>query len=415
MRWGIITLPAIYLVTLVLYSTPIKRTLFSTAILILGIIFIAANLRAPVTGLAPVLEQIILTFNLSPSQAGMLTTLPLIAFALASPMAASLAKKQGLEISLFIALILIGLGLASRLIDSMPMLYLGTAVIGIGIAIGNVLLPSLIKRDFPHKVAVMTSTYVLAMGIFGGSYAALIIPLAEYKSIGWQLALACYGLLTLVSIVIWLPQLKLHTKPTKDLLASVNTNKVWHEALAWQITLLLGLNSFFTYIMISWLPSILIEAGHTAQHAGALQGAFQVASATPGIILIPLLAKLKDQRILTSLLALVAAFCSLGLLFLPEFAAMWAITLGFCSGACFILGLSFISLRTHDTRQATSLSGMAQCLGYLLAASGPIIAGSLHSYFGNWTTTLWLCAFASALCAVFGYLGGRNITMRSAH
>ncbi len=198
MRWGIITLPAIYLVTLVLYSTPIKRTLFSTAILILGIIFIAANLRAPVTGLAPVLEQIILTFNLSPSQAGMLTTLPLIAFALASPMAASLAKKQGLEISLFIALILIGLGLASRLIDSMPMLYLGTAVIGIGIAIGNVLLPSLIKRDFPHKVAVMTSTYVLAMGIFGGSYAALIIPLAEYKSIGWQLALACYGLLTLV-------------------------------------------------------------------------------------------------------------------------------------------------------------------------------------------------------------------------
>ena len=111
------------------------------------------------------------------------------------------------------------------------------------------------------------------------------------------------------------------------------------------------------------------------------------------------------------MLALIAATCSIGLLYLPEFASLWTVTLGFCSGACFILGLSFISLRTHDTQQATSLSGMAQCLGYLLAASGPIIAGALHSYSGNWTTTLWLCAFASALCAVFGYLGGRNITM----
>ncbi|MDP2634369.1 MULTISPECIES: MFS transporter [unclassified Pseudoalteromonas] len=398
--------------TLILNSTLIKRSAFSSAILILGIIFIAANLRAPVTGLAPVLEHISFSFSLTPSQAGMLTTLPLIAFALASPVAANLAKKQGLESSLFIALILIGFGLASRLIDSVTMLYLGTAIIGIGIAIGNVLLPSLIKRDFPHKVAVMTSTYVLAMGIFGGCYSALIIPLAEYKNIGWQIALACYGLLTLISIIIWLPQLKSHTKPTKDLLASVHNNKVWQEALAWQITLLLGLNSFFTYIMIGWLPSILLEAGHSNQYAGALQGSFQIASAIPGIILIPLLAKLNDQRILTSLLASIAATCSLGLLYFPEFAALWTITLGFCSGACFILGLSFISLRTHDTDQATSLSGMAQCLGYLLAAAGPLIAGSLHSYFGNWATTLWLCALASALCAIFGYLGGRNITMK---
>ena len=397
---------------LVLYSTPTKRTFLSSAILILGILFIAANLRAPVTGLAPVLEQIIFSFNLTTSQAGLLTTLPLIAFALASPMAASLAKKQGLEISLFISLLLIGVGLASRLIDSMLILYVGTAIIGIGIAIGNVLLPSLIKRDFPHKVAVMTSSYVLAMGIFGGSYSALIIPLAEYKQMGWQIALASYGLLTVIGILIWLPQLKQHTKPDKGLFASVNTAKMWHQALAWQITLLLGLNSFFTYILIGWLPSILIEAGHTAQHAAVLQGGFQIASALPGIILIPLLAKLKDQRLLTCLLALLASFSSIGLLYLPEFANVWSIVLGFSSGACFILGLSFISLRTNDSRQATSLSGMSQCIGYLLAASGPIIAGSLHSYFGNWSATLWLCAFASILCAIFGYLGGRNITMQ---
>jgi len=129
------------------------RSTLSNAILILGVLFIAANLRGPITGIGPVLEQVIETFHLTASQAGMLTTLPLLAFAIASPMATMLAKKQGLEISLFISLILIGLGLSSRLIDSMVILYIGTAVIGVGIAIGNVLLPSLIKRDFPHKVA----------------------------------------------------------------------------------------------------------------------------------------------------------------------------------------------------------------------------------------------------------------------
>jgi len=393
------------------HSTPPSRTVFSTAILITGLLLIAANLRGPITGIGPVLEQVIESLQLSASQAGLLTTLPLLAFAIASPVATALAKNQGLEISLFIALVLIGMGLSSRLIDSVAMLYIGTAVIGVGIAIGNVLLPSLIKRDFPHKVAIMTSAYVLAMGIFSGSYSALIIPLANYQQIGWQVALACYGVVTLLSIIIWLPQLRLHTKPSKDLTQQHSQVKIWHHRLAWHVTLLLGLNSFFTYIMIAWLPSILIEGGHDAQQAGVLHGMFQLASAAPGIILIPLLAKLKDQRFLALTLALMGCFCSLGLLYLPSFAFIWSTTLGFCSGAVFILGLSFISLRTRHASQAASLSGMAQCIGYLLAATGPMFAGSLHTHFESWSSVLWLCAFTSLLCCIFGYLGGRNITL----
>lgn len=389
------------------------RTTLSSVILILGILFIAANLRGPITGIGPVLEQVIETFHLTASQAGMLTTLPLLAFAIASPMATLLAKKQGLEISLFISLILIGLGLSSRLIDSMIILYIGSAVIGVGIAIGNVLLPSLIKRDFPHKVAVMTSAYVLAMGIFAGSYSALLIPLAAYKDIGWQIALACYGLVTLVSILIWLPQLKSHTKPIKNLIRPVNKSKIWHHATAWHITLCLGLNSFFTYIMIAWLPNILMEGGYNAEQAGVLHGSFQLASAVPGIVMIPLLARLKDQRILALALATIGFICSLGLLYLPSFAFIWSTSLGFCAGAIFILGLSYVSLRTHHSGQAASLSGMAQCVGYLLAAIGPMFAGSLHSNFESWAPVLWLCAAASLLCGVFGYLGGRNISLNA--
>ncbi|WP_025562270.1 MFS transporter [Psychromonas sp. SP041] len=387
------------------------RSPFASIILVLGILLIAANLRGPITGIGPVLDQVIDSFQLTSSQAGMLTTLPLLAFAIASPMATTLAKKQGLEISLFIALVLIGLGLSTRLVDSVIVLYVGTAVIGVGIAIGNVLLPSLIKRDFPHKVAVMTSAYVLSMGVFAGSYSALLIPLAAYKDLGWQVALACYGLITLFSLIIWLPQLKQHTKPTKDLTQSHTKGKIWHHPIAWHVTLCLGLNSFFTYVMIAWLPNILMEGGHNAQQAGVLHGAFQMASALPGIILIPLLSKLKDQRILALSLAILGFICALGLLYFPHFAFIWSTTLGFCAGAIFILGLSYISLRTHHSGQAASLSGMAQCVGYLLAAIGPMLAGALHSHFDSWAPVLWLCALASLLCGVFGYLGGRNISL----
>ena len=155
----------------------------------IGILLIAANLRAPFTGIAPVLEQIINHFTLSASQAGFLTTLPLIAFAIISPMAASLAKKQGLERALFFALILILFGVSTRFIDSTSMLFVGTAIIGIGIAIANVLLPSLIKRDFATKVALMTSAYVLTMGIASGGFSALVFPLSQLNELGWQFAL----------------------------------------------------------------------------------------------------------------------------------------------------------------------------------------------------------------------------------
>lgn len=382
----------------------------------LGIIFIAANLRAPISALAPVLDAIIYQFSLSPTQGGMLTTLPLLAFAVGSPLATSLAKRVGLERSLLLALVLIAVGVSSRLINSSSGLFIGTVVIGIGIAIGNVLLPSVIKRDFPTKVAVMTSTYVLAMGIFSGSYSALVLPISQYKNMGWQLAVAGFAMITLFSIVLWLPQLAQQNKrhnaqAMKELTQTGSDSKIWHSRLAWQITILLGFNSFFTYIMYAWMPSILIDRGILAEQAGILHGAFQVASALPGLVLIPLLARLKDQRTLTFSLAILAALGSFGLLFLPQLAMFWAVSLGFCSGAVFILGLSFISLRTDTASQATSLSGMSQSLGYLLAASGPMVAGYLHAVFNSWSPVLWLCAAASLTCAFVGLLCGRNITI----
>ena len=377
----------------------------------LGILLIAANLRATFTGIAPVLEQIINHFGLSASQAGFLTTLPLIAFAVISPMAATLAKKQGLERTLFVALLFILAGVAARVINTSAMLFVGTAIIGVGIAIANVLLPSLIKRDFPAKVALMTSAYVLTMGVVSGGFSTLVFPLSQLNGLGWQLALGSSALITLASIIVWMSQLSKHTKPASIAQHTDTSKSVWRYLLAWQITLLLGLNSFLNYIIITWLPSILTETGHSATQAGAYHGAFQIATALPGLILIPLLAKLKDQSALSFILAMLSALSALGLLYMTSFAFVWTLMLGFCSGACFILGLSFISLRTDDSQQAASLSGMSQSVGYLLAAIGPMLAGALHTTTGSWSAPLWLCAIAGVLCALCGLGSGKNTTL----
>ncbi|MBB1324559.1 MULTISPECIES: MFS transporter [unclassified Pseudoalteromonas] len=392
-----------------LNNTPKSR--FAGILLVLGILLIAANLRATFTGIAPVLEQIINHFGLSASQAGFLTTLPLIAFAVASPMAATLAKKQGLERTLFVALLFILAGVAARVINTSAMLFVGTAIIGVGIAIANVLLPSLIKRDFPAKVALMTSAYVLTMGVVSGGFSTLVFPLSQLNGLGWQLALGSSALITLASIIVWMSQLSKHTKPASIAQHTDTSKSVWRYLLAWQITLLLGLNSFLNYIIITWLPSILTETGHSATQAGAYHGAFQIATALPGLILIPLLAKLKDQSALSFILAMLSALSALGLLYMTSFAFVWTLMLGFCSGACFILGLSFISLRTDDSQQAASLSGMSQSVGYLLAAIGPMLAGALHTTTGSWSAPLWLCAIAGVLCALCGLGSGKNTTL----
>ncbi|WP_153915944.1 MFS transporter [Shewanella sp. TC10] len=389
------------------------RSLASTCLLVLGILLIAANLRAPITGVGPLLDQITAAFMLSETLAGMITTLPLIAFAIASPIAAMIAKRFGLEFSLFIAILLIGIGCASRMIEQSNWLFIGTGIIGVGIAFGNVLLPSLVKRDFPTKVALITCSYVLIMGLVSGGYASLSFPISQYNDLGWSAALASFSLLTIVTLVVWLPQLRSKTKPTIEVLECDQQSRIWQFPLAWQITLFLGLNSFLTYIIVGWLPSILVDAGYSPEKAGMIHGVFQVAAALPGIILIPLMSRLKDQRYLAFTLAMLAASASLGLLYAPQFALYWTMMVGFCSGGCFILGLSFISLRTDDQHQAASLSGMSQCFGYSLAAIGPMLAGYAFSLSGHWAAALWLCAGASIIGAMFGLGCGRNTTLQT--
>ncbi|CAM6775655.1 Cyanate permease [Leclercia adecarboxylata] len=377
------------------------------ALLIAGILLIATSLRVTFTGAAPLLDAIRTDYALTTAQTGLLTTLPLLAFALISPLAAGLARRIGMERSLMIALLLIIAGIALRSLPSAALLFGGTAVIGCGIALGNVLLPGLIKRDFPGQVAKLTGAYSLTMGAAAALGSALVVPVA-LSGAGWHGALLMLMVFPLLALLLWLPQWRQRLAGSLSGSRALQSRGIWRSTLAWQVTLFLGINSLIYYVIIGWLPAILQSHGYSETEAGSLHGLLQLATAAPGIVVPLILLRLKDQRGVAGLSALMCAVSSAGLWFMPDLAVMWTLIFGFGSGATMILGLTFIGLRASSAHQAAALSGMAQSVGYLLAACGPPLMGKIHDANGDWRIPLLACGLVSVVMAICGILAGRD-------
>lgn len=377
------------------------------ALLIAGILMIATTLRVTFTGAAPLLETIRSDYGLSTAQTGLLTTLPLLAFALVSPLAAGIARRFGMERSLFAAMLLICAGIALRSLPSATLLFAGTAIIGCGIALGNVLLPGLIKRDFSQHVARLTGAYSLTMGAAAALGSALVVPLALH-GFGWRGALLMLMLFPLLAFLIWLPQWRTTRSANLSSSRALHERGIWRSPLAWQVTLFLGLNSLIYYVIIGWLPTILISHGYSEAQAGSLHGLLQLATAAPGLAIPLILHRFNDQRWIAALVSLLCAVGAAGLWFVPGQAIIWTLLFGFGSGATMILGLTFIGLRASSAHQAAALSGMAQSVGYLLAACGPPVMGKLHDASGSWYLPLSGVTVLAIIMAIFGLYAGRD-------
>lgn len=388
-------------------NTPVSvASIARPALLVVGLLLIATNLRAPITGVAPILETLRSTLTLSPLQSGLLTTLPLLAFGFISPFAAVLARTYGLERTLFGALIGIVAGVIVRSLGPVWCLYLGTGMLGAAIAVGNVLLPSLVKRDFPTMVPTITGICGIAMG--GAAALASVSAVPLYNGLGWQAALGMLVVLPLVSGAVWSAQLGGHTPPAANTSTLSHGGPVWHSALAWQVTLFMGFNSLLYYILAGWLPAILIDAGFAPASAGSLHGAMQLASALPGLVLGPIVSRMKDQKLIAAATATFMCTGLLGLIFAPHWSLLWVCLFGAGSGGGVLLAFIAMGLRTRSAHQAATLSGMAQCVGYLLAACGPAVAGKAHDLTGGWHAPLAIGAVLAVAMAIFGVLAGRN-------
>lgn len=372
-----------------------------------GLLAIAATLRVSFTGAAPLLDMIRAGYSLTTTQTGLLTTLPLLAFAVVSPLVAGIARRYGMERSLAGAMLLMCFGIALRSVEGTLWLFSGTALIGCAIALGNVLLPGLIKRDFPGQVARLTGAWSLTMGTAAALGSALVVPVAD-AGFGWRGALLSVMVFPLFALLVWLPQCRRSVTANVTGSGALRQQSLWTSARAWQVTLFLGLNSLVYYVIIGWLPSILISHGYNETHAGSLHGLLQLATAAPGILVPLLLHRLKDQRGIAVLVSLLCALSALGLWLMPGFASLWVVIFGLGSGATMILGLTFIGLRSGSAHQAAALSGMAQSVGYLLAACGPPGIGKIHDMTGGWGLPLLAVALISLAMALAGGLAGRK-------
>ena len=323
-------------------NTLTKNNRWASASLIAAILLVAMNLRAPFTGVAPVLPWIQHDFSLSTTAVGLLTSLPLLAFAAFSPFSASIAVRFGLERTLIGALAIIAAGIVMRSGGNTWALYGGTVLIGAGIALGNVLLPSLIKRDFPANLVSMTGAYSITMGAAGAIGSAAVIPLTQ--AWGWRASLAMFVIVPLVALLAWMPQWKQHGKAAASIRRQGTGVAVWRSPLAWQVTLFMGLNAMPFYIAVGWLPTILMEHGISASTAGSMHGTLQLATAVPGLLMAAVLRRMKDQRAAAVIASLMSAVSMIGLMLAPSLALLWSVVLGFGCGASMILGLTFIAM-----------------------------------------------------------------------
>jgi CP family cyanate transporter-like MFS transporter len=394
-------------------STIRKKPLSLGWPIILGIVLIAMIMRSPLTSVGPLIGSIRESLGLSNATAGLLTTLPLLAFALLSPFAPLLARRFGVERTLLFALVLLMVGIAIRSLAATVSLFAGTALIGLAIAVCNVLIPSLVKRNFAHQVGLMTGVYSVSMNLSGAIASGVSVPVARDLGFGWNGALGIWGVLVLLAALLWLPQARASRGSAIAATSGVlKRRSLWRSPLAWMVTIFMGMQSLLFYVLVAWLPEMMTSRGLSEDSAGWMLSLFQTA-ALPVAFIVPIVAgRMKNQRLLVIIMTILL-FVSLGGLYFGGNAliSLWTVLLGIAGGCAFSLAMIFLSLRTKDAHDTVSLSGMSQSVGYLLAATGPILFGLLHDITASWNPPLLLLLVVSALLLLSGLGASRNRTV----
>ncbi|WP_305752268.1 CynX/NimT family MFS transporter [Mammaliicoccus sciuri] len=385
----------------------INRSKKQTLILFIGILLIGASLRAPITSVGIALPSIKETLNLSNTSVSLITIIPLLSFAVISLFAAKISHKFGLERTVFGALILICIGIALRAITGVSWLYIGTVLIGVGIAFGNVLTPGIIKMNFPLRIGIMTGYYTVVMNIFGSASSYVTAPLV--KHFNYNIAISLIGIVTFIGIIIWSFQLNKH-ETVNSSQTTTNIN-VWKSPLSWQITLLMGGQSMIFYSLINWLPEFLLSHGTPINEAGIYLSILQLAI-IPLTFVTPIFAeKMKNQVLITFVTGLLFVLGILTLMLQPNWAFLGIILIGIASGLAFGLVNTFFGLRTENGLTAAKLSGMSQSVGYLFAAIGPLLFGILHDATNSWNMSFGILLVTSIIIMIIGSRAGRNITI----
>lgn len=376
-------------------------------LLVLGIVLAALNLRTAVTSVGPLLDQLSGALGMSSVGLGLLTTLPVLAFAGVGAITPALARRVGEHRLLLLALVTLGAGLLVRsLVGSAPVFLLSSAVALSGGAVGNVLIPTLIKRHFPARTGIMTTVYTTALAVGTMLAAAATVPI-ERASGNWHIALGVWAALAAVAVIPWLALLR--SEPERDTGGrDTGIRRMLGSKLAWMIAIYFGTQAMIAYIMFGWLATILTDGGYTTSQAGLILGVFTALN-IPVSIVVPLVAsRFRDQRPVVVGLVVFYTAGFLGLWAGPaSWAPVWVVLIAVGMGS-FPLALVMLGLRTRTPEATAALSAFGQSAGYLIAGAGPLLVGVLYQMTGGWALPYTLI-FGVLVAQLFtGLYAGRD-------
>lgn len=340
------------------------------------IVLTAFNLRCLFGSLSAVLPELLAGTGGSSLEAVALTTGPVICLGLFAPAAPFLARKLGIERAILCLLLVLAAGTALRGVSSFPVILVGSLAGSAGIAAMNVLLPGLVKRDFPDRTALMTGLYVTALCVGAALAAGSTVPLQGALEGSWPGALAAWSLPAVLTAALWL--LRPATRPAPFRPASAGL-PLWRDPLAWQVTAFMGSQSALAYCIFGWLAPILRERGLDPAAAGYVVSVTILAQVAASLASPWLATRGRDQRLVGVGLVAIATGGFVALLFAPLGSVwIWAVIAGFGQGGLLAVAMTIIILRSPNALVAARLSAMAQGIGYVLAAAGPLLVGLVH-------------------------------------
>ncbi|MEQ4720092.1 MFS transporter [Nonomuraea sp. B19D2] len=376
-------------------------------LLVLGIVLAALNLRTAVTSVGPLLDQLAGALGMSSVGTGLLTTLPVLAFASVGAITPTLARRVGEHRLLLLALVTLGAGMLVRsLVGSAPVFLVSSAVALSGGAVGNVLIPTLIKRHFPARTGIMTTVYTTALAAGTMLAAAATVPI-ERASGDWHIALGVWAALAAVAAIPWLALLR--SEPERDTGGrDAGIRSLLRSRLAWMVAIYFGTQSLIAYVMFGWLATILTDSGFSTSQAGVILGVFTALN-IPVSIVVPMIAsRFGDQRPVVAGLVAFYAAGFLGLWLGPaDLALAWVVLIAVGMGS-FPLALVMLALRTRTPEATAALSAFGQSAGYLIAGAGPLLVGVLHDVTGGWALPFALLFVVLLAQLLTGLYAGRN-------
>jgi CP family cyanate transporter-like MFS transporter len=381
--------------------------------LLVAVCLVAANMRPAITGLGPLLDQIGADTGMSVSALGVLAAVPLVAWALFSPLAHELSRRFGQPRVLMWSLLVL---LAGTLVRSIPgpvvSLWVGTAIIGIGIAIINVLMPAVVKREFPSHVAAVTAAYTALLAGLGAVSSGVVVPISHIEiggdPAGWRFALLVTGAALLpFAIAAWWWAHRVAAQAHDRAAAPRGRTGIWADPVAWLVAVYMGLQASMFYMFVTWLAPLSMSIGRSEVVAGIDVMVYQLFSLA-GCLLLPLILRGGLERWAPALIPSLAIVGVAGLMIAPDAVLLWASLIGLTGGATLAMSLTLMAQRARDHDASTALSGMSQSVGYVIAAIGPVAFGTLHSLTGDWIASLALVLVVLAALTVVGVFAGRN-------